>query len=85
MHGPQRVYCNIVYWHELWLVQESETHWRETPRSFRREAPGPCRLLRTSTTPPLRPCHPRGEQQVEAPGVLARGPCSLRVVPGLKY
>ena len=35
------VYCNMFYWHELWIVQELRTHWREAPPSFRREAPDP--------------------------------------------
>ena len=63
----------------------SKSHCRESPPRSGEKPPDPCRLLRSSTTPPLWPCHPRGERQVGALGVLARWLRSLQMIPGLKY
>ena len=74
-------FIGIRSWHDKSLNHTGE---KPPPRSGGKP-PGPSRLLRTSTTPPLWPCHPRGERQVGALGVLARWLRSLQMVPGLKY
>ena len=74
-------FIGIRSWHDKGLNHTGE---KPPPRSGGKP-PGPSRLLRTSTTPPLWPCHPRGERQVGALGVLARWLRSLQMVPGLKY
>ena len=61
-------FIGIRSWHDKSLNHTGE---KPPPRSGGKP-PGPSRLLRTSTTPPLWPCHPRGERQVGALGVLAR-------------
>ena len=74
-------FIGIRSWHDKSLNHTGE---KPPPRSGGKP-PGPCRLLRSSTTPPLWPCHPRGERRGGALGVLARWLRSLQMIPGLKY
>ena len=85
LNNPLRAPCNRVYFHKKLTGLWSKSHCRESPPRSGEEPPDPCRLLRSSTTPPLWPCHPRGERQGGALGVLARWLRSLQMIPGLKY
>ena len=85
LNNPLRAPCNRVYFRKKLTGLGSKSHCREPPPRSGEKPPDPCRLLRSSTTPPLWPCHPRGERQVGALGVLARWLRSLQMVPGLKY
>ena len=85
IRSPLVPYCNRVYFRKKLTGLGSKSHCREPPPRSGEKPPDPCRLLRSSTTPPLWPCHPRGERQVGALGVLARWLRSLQMIPGLKY
>ena len=85
LNNPLRAPCNRVYFHKKLTGLGSKSHCREPPPRSGEKPPDPCRLLRSSTTPPLWPCHPRGERQGGALGVLARWLRSLQMIPGLKY
>ena len=85
LNNPLRAPCNRVYFRKKLTGLGSKSHCREPPPRSGEKPPDPCRLLRSSTTPPLWPCHPRGERQGGALGVLARWLRSLQMIPGLKY
>ena len=85
LNNPLRAPCNRVYFRKKLTGLGSKSHCRESPPRSGEKPPDPCRLLRSSTTPPLWPCHPRGERQGGALGVLARWLRSLQMIPGLKY
>ena len=85
LNNPLRAPCNRVYFRKKLTGLWSKSHCRESPPRSGEKPPDPCRLLRSSTTPPLWPCHPRGERQGGALGVLARWLRSLQMIPGLKY
>ena len=85
LNNPLRAPCNRVYFHKKLTGLGSKSHCRESPPRSGEKPPDPCRLLRSSTTPPLWPCHPRGERQGGALGFLARWLRSLQMIPGLKY
>ena len=48
-------YCNRVYFRKKLTGLESKSHCRESPPRSGEKPPDPCRLLRSSTTPPLWP------------------------------
>ena len=85
LNNPLRAPCNRVYFRKKLTGLGSKSHCRESPPRSGEKPPDPCRLLRSSTTPPRWPCHPRGERQGGALGVLARWLRSLQMIPGLKY